>query len=181
MQPTRQPPDWDTWLLLDDVEPYQAVALSLGIEPRTVEPQREGWQPITCPKEGEEFQRRLFIVNNKARSTGGRVPLVEFVMWAGSVKWILPWELITLAHSNSIKKEATENTRGYGTQAMQALLFVALNRAGINPTDIHAASELAQMTDKAGISVTEKTIRKILNDLPAVSLIREAKQKLKRK
>jgi hypothetical protein len=89
-----------------------------------------------------------------------------------------PAGLGALAHSNSIKNEATENpARGYGTKAVLSLLTVALNRAGINPTNIHAARELAMMTDKAGISVTEKTIRKILNDLPAVSLIREAKRK----
>jgi hypothetical protein len=110
------------------------------------------------------------------------VPLVDFALWAvDTAKWSVPEELTTLAHSNSIKNEATENTRGYGIKAVQSLLTVALNHAGINPTDKHTARDLAMMTDKAGISVTEETIRKILRDLPAVRVIREAERKLKRK
>jgi hypothetical protein len=80
MQPTRPPPDWETWLLLDDVEPDEAVALSLGIE---LEP--------PCPDVEREFQRRLFVVNRRFRNTDGRVPLVEFAMWVMvSAKWAVP-------------------------------------------------------------------------------------------
>ncbi|WP_232341786.1 hypothetical protein [Burkholderia pseudomallei] len=57
-----RPPRWDDWRLMPELEVWQAVALSLDIEPDEVRFNRDAWMGAEFPfDEGDDFTRRLRI------------------------------------------------------------------------------------------------------------------------
>jgi hypothetical protein len=107
-----RPPHWDDWRLMPDVEVWQAVALSLDIEPSQVRFNPQAWMGAEFPfDEGDDFNRRLRItlanLRDRARFPGTRnlsaghrnsVNLVKFARFAVEfARWPVPEELRALA------------------------------------------------------------------------------------
>jgi len=108
-------PRWKKWRLMPEVDIWQAVALSLNIEPEKVQTSDHAWMGARFPfNEGDEFDDRLNITlayaSNRAHfptpcrlNMGGGylcgIRLSEFAEWAVSVaEWKnLPPELTAMA------------------------------------------------------------------------------------
>lgn len=92
--------DWDLWAFIPHCEDWQAVALSLDIEPPEYSHRVIGWPP--------EYERRLKItrahVENKnlsrSKTNINNVDLAEFGRWAKSLNWSLPDEF---PHGTEVK------------------------------------------------------------------------------
>jgi hypothetical protein len=93
-----RPPNWEKWRQVYELQPHEAVALSLGIAPEKIRQKR----PFeVCGRmfdlggydEGPEFNDRLFIVQSNRRVIGIPFTLSRFVAWARSHGWQLPPEL----------------------------------------------------------------------------------------
>lgn len=116
-------PRWKKWRLMPEVDIWQAVALSLNIEPDKVRTNNHAWMGAKFPfDEGDEFDDRLnIILANSSNRThfptpcrlnmgGGYlcgVRLSEFASWAvGIAKWEnLPAEILELAQSENTRRE----------------------------------------------------------------------------
>jgi len=111
-QPNDRPPSWNNWRLMPDVEAWQAVALSLGIEPDQVRFNRNAWTGAEFPfDEGDDFTGRLRVtlanLRDRTRFPGTRntsaahrncVKLDEFARFAVEfARWPVPDELRSLA------------------------------------------------------------------------------------
>ncbi|WAL82780.1 hypothetical protein OYT13_24105 [Pandoraea sp. XJJ-1] len=112
-------PRWQKWLLMPEVRAWEAVALSLNIEPERINTDRYAWMGAAHPfDEGEEFNDRLAVllanftnraffptpcvISMQAPYKCG-VRLCEFVQFAIShANWHLPAKLID---SNPISKQ----------------------------------------------------------------------------
>lgn len=141
-------PDWDLWLNLPEVEIWQAVALSLAIEPDSIQFSRDGWmagpgdegpfvEEDSFPLKGdaEMFEKRLRLLKaclherrhfsagslNMRASYRNGVRLVEFVTWASRINLFAP---IPRPLLGLIPLAAAENVRSsvYGRDVLLALL-----------------------------------------------------------
>lgn len=92
-QPDRQTrADWDLWEFMPHCKYWEAVALSLNLEPPIYESSVKGWPP--------EYERRRKIAaahmecknlqRSKADHGYGTVDLSAFSAWAQSLEWSLP-------------------------------------------------------------------------------------------
>jgi len=101
----RSPP-WTIWKNISQLKVFEAVALSLNIDPRKLRRNSHGWMAgKRLFNEGQEFNDRLFTVernlaeisvNSVAVGYEGQEPLVPldgFVRWALRIGWSLPAEL----------------------------------------------------------------------------------------
>ncbi|MFP4891955.1 hypothetical protein [Paraburkholderia sp. EG304] len=118
MKTTERKPKWAKWRLIPEVEVWQAIALSLDIEPDKVTLNRQAWMGARHPfAESEEFVDRLDvtcanILNTSHFPSGGAlvmgkryscgVRLAEFARFASEVaQWDVPDELRALAGNSS--------------------------------------------------------------------------------
>jgi hypothetical protein len=118
-------PNWKIWKRIPDLKTYEAVALSLNIDPNKLRHSPDSWlagKPLF--EEGEEFRERLFVVernleklrvvnfaNVQYLNEDPVVGLRGFAVWAVSLGWSLPCELVdatTDANGASLPVEARE-------------------------------------------------------------------------
>lgn len=109
-----RPPDWDVWRLVEDVRLWEAVALSLNIEPRKVQHSRNSWMHGRAVfLEREEFEKRLFAASRSADLPRITLPsdpslatvsLSEFAKWSRSIGWSIPDELAERTTESSLPK-----------------------------------------------------------------------------
>jgi hypothetical protein len=105
-------PDWPYWGLLPTVTLWEAVALSLNLDPREFEPHPAGGRPagiaIVCIPP-PEFYRRLNLARRcigetlpaaKPRYGEEHVRLPSFTKWATGLGWSVPPELHDMAADN---------------------------------------------------------------------------------
>ncbi|MBK9162231.1 MAG: hypothetical protein IPM27_12020 [Nitrosomonadales bacterium] len=106
-------PRWSKWRLMPEVKKWEAVALSLNIEPGEVKTDHNAWMGAAHPfDEGEEFNDRLEILKkhssnrthfptpcilNMANWYNCEVRLDEFAAWCAHVGFAIPPELSALA------------------------------------------------------------------------------------
>ena len=106
-------PRWNKWRLMPEVKEWEAVALSLNIEPGKVKTNRDAWMGAAHPfDEGEEFNDRLEILKKHAYDRTHfptpcsinmgkwylcEVRLDEFAAWCIYVGFEIPPELAALA------------------------------------------------------------------------------------
>ena len=82
--------DWDLWAFIPHCEVWQAVALSLDIEPPKYSHEVRGWPP--------DYDRRLKITSAhiecrslaRSKTDINNVDLTAFSTWAQSLSWSLP-------------------------------------------------------------------------------------------
>jgi len=103
-------PNWNKWTHVKDVAVWEAVALSLDIDPEKVVRTSSAEAGFAAFRESLEFEERLFVtvrhlgVNRRLSivSQGTQDPpldatidLKEFVAWAPAIRWRLPAALVT--------------------------------------------------------------------------------------
>jgi hypothetical protein len=108
-------PDWHIWRHAPLVKLWEAVALSLNVEPRKVRHSPHSWM---CDshlfEEGQEFEDRLFLAERSFRRTldaDTETNLPAFIAWAGSKGWELPSELVTLAKPDDAADQQSDAPR----------------------------------------------------------------------
>lgn len=103
-------PNWSKWRLIPAVNLWQAVALSLSIDPDQVESNYSWKADATFFDESSEFRDRLEVLKSNlgesqllsplsislADPFGATLRLGLFAEWARSVGWTIPPELATL-------------------------------------------------------------------------------------
>ena len=107
-------PDWEEWRFIPDVQLWQAVALSLNVEPDKLGLRHpDGYQPgVPMFNESSEFDKRLRVLRANFDDRGkfptkpthvepewcSDIRLDEFAAWVLNVtKWPIPDELAALA------------------------------------------------------------------------------------
>jgi hypothetical protein len=114
-----RPVDWSEWRHAHEVKVWQAVALSLGIEPSKARFHRDAWMAgpgRVIPDEGDEFARRLrmvcrallhelepasMVMGEPARCG---VFVAQFAAWVRDVvRWNAPPELLALAGTKAVE------------------------------------------------------------------------------
>lgn len=86
----QNPANWDLWADIPQCEYWQAVALSLDLEPPQYSHKVIGWPP--------EYDRRLKITSAhiecksllRSQTDFDKVDLTAFSTWAQSLEWVLP-------------------------------------------------------------------------------------------
>jgi len=110
-------PRWSKWVHMRDVEIWQAVALSLNIEPETCKP-KSSWMAegkLTF-EVGEEFNDRMSVVISrfhdikpgKIRLTPEPTYVIDlqmFVRFAKGLGWVYPIELDSVLSDTSVESE----------------------------------------------------------------------------
>jgi hypothetical protein len=108
-------PNWRIWKHVPEVKTYEAVALSLNIDPDKIRHSPHSWMADErLFDEGEEFQERLFVVERNLEMLGvinltdvqyrDEDPIIrlrKFAAWAVTIGWVLPSELTELAAAES--------------------------------------------------------------------------------
>jgi hypothetical protein len=104
-------PNWRIWKHIPEVKTYEAVALSLNIDPDKIRHSPHSWMADErLFDEGEEFQERLFVVERNLEMAGvinltdvqyrDEDPIIrlrKFAAWAVTIGWELPKELSEFA------------------------------------------------------------------------------------
>ncbi|OIQ92416.1 hypothetical protein GALL_256370 [mine drainage metagenome] len=106
-------PRWGKWRLMTKVTLWEAVALSLNIEPEKVKRDENAWMGADHPfDEGDSFNDRLAVIRqHSSNRTYFPTPCIlnienwyecglkldEFASWCGHVKYDIPRELATMA------------------------------------------------------------------------------------
>lgn len=92
-KPSATPPNWENWRLLESAAPWEIAALSLNIEPTSVNPHEYGYERDPFPDDAtfarfqsieRAIQQRFVAYNNKL------VNIAEFVAWAVSKNLDMP-------------------------------------------------------------------------------------------
>lgn len=128
-------PNWDVWQLVPEASLWEAVALSLDIEPRKVRFMRHGWMagPGAGPlfEEGQDFEDRLLVAVRKvmghphaqAAMRFGEVNehelrkavihLPEVASWTVSIGWTVPpqFAAIARAYKQSVSPAAENGSK----------------------------------------------------------------------
>jgi hypothetical protein len=110
-EPQNRAPNWAVWKNIPVVKIFEAVALSLNIEPSKIRHSPNSWMADKrLFDESDEFKERLFVVERNLEVLGAvnsanlrhfdedpEIPLSRFTAWAASIGWELPNELSEFA------------------------------------------------------------------------------------
>lgn len=118
--------DWELWAFIPQCELWQAVALSLDLEPPEYSHEVRGWP--------SEYERRLKIANahieckNLAHNKFGceNVNLPVFCAWAQSLGWSLPGRF-PCAGATQPKAPSAANTKKYLSKQQIITAFEGLH------------------------------------------------------
>jgi hypothetical protein len=175
----RETPRWSKWRLMPRVRVWEATALSLNIEPVSINTNSQGWMGSTAFAEGPEFEDRLEVLSRNVAHNGAalirqdvlpvpassaEILLPAFVTWAVNVGWDLPPELAVLAPKEPPPKPEVS------TRERDTLLKLIWGMAvGAYKYDPNAAKsdcprEIVEDCDRAGQSIDVDTVRKYLKD-----------------
>ncbi len=186
--------EWGVWSNIPDVKLWEAVALSLNLDPRCVKVNRNSWMVGTSViDESPEFSARLLVAERNLTSQKLRprafiisqprqcdVSLHEFSVWAISVGWNLPPELMEIAERTDVPKaqESLAVEKSLGTKERNTIARIIAALAAIADLDLSQPHKAAQVienqTQTLGIRVSNDTIVKWLKEATAQ---RESNQK----
>lgn len=123
-------PNWNKWRLIPDPKQWQCVALSLNIDPDTVD--YDEYVDDEGPAECREFKDRLDVVNANLHKTlqpttpGGfpyspTVSLRQFAAWVRDIGWAAPPELLAMADEQAATEQNTPvERRAHNKRATEA-------------------------------------------------------------
>jgi hypothetical protein len=174
-----RPVDWSEWRHAPEVKVWEAVALSLGVEPSKVRFHRDAWMAgpeSVIADEGPEFATRSRMTIRAMghelvpASMGGRVKarwgvyLPEFAAWVRDVvEWSAPPELIALA----APPPAVESIQSASTAPLGALRWTDERkteaRSMRDKLKADGVRDYAAQT-AAHFGVSAKRLREILSD-----------------
>jgi hypothetical protein len=118
-------PNWSKWQNVPEIELWEAVALSLNIDPSKIKDRPIGGIHIFA--DVQEFEDRLFVakrnvgpgksltiaVINAMAPANTLVPIPIFVSWALSMQWEMPEQLASLASTDSRLSEFDQHSPTY--------------------------------------------------------------------
>jgi hypothetical protein len=103
--------NWVIWHHMPNVQVYEAVALSLGIDPRKVKFERNAWtvDGSTLFDEGQNFNDRMMLANANLQhlkvakislgdSSKTEITLASFAALAKKLEWTIPDEMREIAN-----------------------------------------------------------------------------------
>lgn len=178
--------NWQVWQHVPDARLWEAVALSLNRDPRSINVHPQSWMGNDLIfEESRPFTDRLLIAERNLTASGSglrarslvvgtrcqcSVSLAEFAAWALSLPWDIPPEMERMAASASMSvpgdvpvTESPVTARERNT--LLTIIAALCEYSGIDPTERGAASQIAKMTEKLGATVTDDTIRKALGKI----------------
>jgi len=113
-------PKWEKWKLVPNIGTWEALALSIGVEPWGFEEYQEWYKELSQAQKCLIFDRGfvlervvnagiISLVNNNNYAINVYISMKEFVDWINTTDWDIPGELATLncgeSESKKIKKE----------------------------------------------------------------------------
>jgi hypothetical protein len=178
-------PNWVVWQNVPACSIWEAVALSLGIDPRRV--QEASWfqegQEFRY-QEGRTFDDRLVMATRQLDRPEGlvaeyvdlahrdlsRVSLYTFVRWAQELGWEVPRELVALAEQARERKRATED-KPLSERSRKSMLRIILalanysERHGKLPRERYAAGKvLEHFAQEFDIELKADTFARVLDE-----------------
>lgn len=181
---TDRKPNWRKWNLIDDVEVWKAIALSLDIDPDKVTRDGSDWMAGGgyVNHEETEFKDRLDIIKAnyskidptpKALSSNGtaycHINISKFAKWAISVNWVIPPELTALASKEDEDiKPLTEKPLSSRTENNYLRLIFALagNIKGFNYNKPYESAKL--IIDATETKISQQTIAEYISKAHAL-------------
>ncbi|MGE5539630.1 MAG: hypothetical protein ACM30I_13505 [Gemmatimonas sp.] len=174
-------PKWDIWRHVPEAKVWEAVALSLDIEPRSVNIDRNSWVGGRLIfQESEEFKSRVFLASRNLNSGAFRATalvidqpeacgavLSEFANWGISVGWKVPEEFAALAarrHGGGAPGDSAPLEGKALTTALKLILGMALAAYNYDPKSGRSGvpKEVSDDLQRHGISVSDDTVRQWL-------------------
>jgi len=128
-------PKWSKWRFILEVKLWEAIALSLNIDPDKVKFNHDNWAlGNSVFEESKEFEDRLEILkrtidrNNGLKSldisignqSANTISLPQFAVWALSIGWKIPQELADLTQEQKTESE-NSNVDNVANSAAQAI------------------------------------------------------------
>lgn len=118
-------PIWSKWQNIPEIKLWEAVALSLNIEPSKIND--HSYRNMHIFADIQEFQDRLVVaesnlgkgkrltasVMNVMSPVDTLMPIPTFVAWALSIQWEMPEQLASLASNDSRPSEFDEHSPIY--------------------------------------------------------------------
>jgi hypothetical protein len=174
----RSPP-WTIWKNISKLKVFEAVALSLNIDPRKLRRISHGW---TAGKrlfnEGQEFNDRLFIaernladigvINSVAVGYEGQEAIVRldlFVQWALRIGWSLPAELSENRGSQApeLPPAPREGTKSEAATKRDLVRdFVAKHYSDRIPPGVRHKHIAREVEAETKVRADERTVRRAL-------------------
>lgn len=176
-------PNWPVWLNVPKWAAWEAVALSLNIEPRETLTNRDAWMGGSSDfphDEGPDFDDRLEVLRrnmstfelvtiNMGRPDYCEIRPGEFVAFAKKLGWTLPPELADVSQPPAAAKPAADPP-DLSTLERNSLLKLVIGMAihgyGFDPNagKGSAPPEIAADLEKLGIGLDADTVRKYLRE-----------------
>ena len=145
MQRANEPrtPNWRKWRHVPTAKLWEAVALSLDIEPNQVRHNKHSWMAEThLFDEGEEFADRVFVTRKNlgkdpllqptliqiGHPEACEVLLVDFVRWTQAIGWEIPAALSDIATVRASGQDTNTGRGGkwpWGTHETESLRLLA--------------------------------------------------------
>lgn len=127
-------PNWTVWAHVPTVRVWEAVAVSLNIDPKKIRTRPNAWMgngEHFPHDEGQQFEDRIEVLR---RNLGGgrglplasiimgkpdycEVRIADFARWARSLHWDMPEELAVLAKAPVTPQTAVSDTQGARKEA----------------------------------------------------------------
>lgn len=142
-----RPPKWNKWRLMPEIKEWEAVALSLNIEPGKIDLNSNAWMGAEHPfDESEEFIDRLMILKNHSSNRAHfptpcklnmanwyecEVRLDEFAAWCIHVGFEIPPELSALSKTATQAAPQSDSTPTTMIEAAKRAALDAENIAGM--------------------------------------------------
>jgi hypothetical protein len=186
-KPSRNP-KWHVWAHVPKVEAWEAIALSLNIEPGAVKHHPQGWMADSANLmhlEGDDFKDRLEVLRRNL-SSFNLVSIImgspdhceirpsEFAAWARGLGWSLPPELEALAKPSTPKPAPAPTMPDLSTAEKNSLLKLVIGMAvrgySFDPAAAKSPvpNEIATDLDQLGIGLDPDTVRKYLREASAL-------------
>lgn len=188
MPPTERKPNWEVWANVPAWTAWEAVALSLDIDPKKVKLNGNAWMSADVNsdfphQEGRTFDDRLIVLRRNLSSLQLHKSLShrpdyselnagDFVRWALSLKWTIPPEMAALADRPSPKPERRQidKVQDLTTTERNSLLKLVIGMAvggyGYDPSAARSTSapDIVADLEKAGVRLEADTVRKYLKE-----------------
>lgn len=172
-------PTWSVWLNVPEVAIWEAVALSLNIDPDRVKHNAHSFMAEEhLFDESKEFDDRITVAtrnagqalrlstNSLVDTTENKVSLPGFSQWASTIGWHMPDEMLTLENvipPNARDAANPDKTLGNRERTNLLRIIRALAEMQNLPAKGYAESMRTQL-DKLGIAApSDDTIRKAIS------------------
>lgn len=174
MQEKIRKADKDFWSFIPETQLWEAIILSLDIEPRSIKLWIPTWDPVTVERRSNIFKvkkvsdrfeiAKAHLEASKLKSASRlvgkpeewKVILVDFIKWAKSLNWELPeWFSQLVGEQNSNKVIRNDERR-----SLHIIIAALAKEAKIDINTPDAAAEIIMaLANTCGMEIGKTTIR----------------------